>query len=82
MAIPQRYVLNVDEDGNVINLSTLLGNVTTGLTGSQQTGGGATKTWVADTEVYGLLTKVLDELKMLNVHISMVTNNEVTKGDI
>jgi len=37
---------------------------------------------VQDDDVAGLLNGILKELKIMNIHLSMMTDNEITRSDI
>jgi len=37
---------------------------------------------VNDDDAIGLLNSILKELKIMNIHLSMMTDNEITKAEI
>ena len=48
----------------------------------QTTGGGEDKLWVNDTNSQELLREILNELKRMNVHLQIITDENINEGDL
>jgi hypothetical protein len=44
--------------------------------------GGQDKVWVTNKETTNLLHDILEELQIMNLHLAIITNNEIKKRDI
>jgi len=51
-------------------------------TGPEKTEGTQRETFVADEDVKGLLTQILKQLKIMNLHLSIVSDEEINGRDI
>jgi len=47
-----------------------------------QTEGTKTEVAVTDDNIQGLLTKILQELRIMNIHLQIITDNEITKEEL
>ena len=48
----------------------------------QQTAGGITRVVTSDDDIQQLLNSILKELKKMNVHLEIVTDNRITNQEI
>jgi len=80
------YKLAVGSDGAVTLIDADNGvPVTVGGTVSldvNQSEGQTKEARVMDETVTGLLTNVLKELRIMNIHLSMMTDNEITRAEL
>lgn len=50
--------------------------------GPEKEEGGQREVWVADEDVKSLLNRLLKEVKIMNMHLEIITDNEISKEDI
>ena len=69
-------------DGTTVAGVTTDERLKVSLSGTEITEGGQDKVWVSDDSVQGLLTEVVKQLKIMNLHLTSMTDEKIGKQEV